>query len=103
MCFLPRPGLVLKSFANARSMSLGFEPGDLLTARIDLPDPTYPRRQNDHAVSHDALVEKIKSIPGVDMLGSSPTNPPLMTGWQTGFYAEGTAGTAARTIARPQR
>ena len=40
LVLLTAAGLVLKSFANARSVRLGFKPTDLLTARLDLPDPT---------------------------------------------------------------
>jgi putative ABC transport system permease protein len=42
LVLLTAAGLVLKSFANARSVPLGFQPNDLWTANIDLPDPTYP-------------------------------------------------------------
>lgn len=88
LVLLTAAGLVLKSFANARSLSLGFKPSGLLTARIDLPDPTYPDAKKILPFTA-ALVEKIKTIPGVTH-SAVAANPPLMTGWQTGFYAEGT-------------
>lgn len=88
LVLLTAAGLVLKSFANARSIPLGFNPEGLLTARIDLPDPTYPNASKIISFT-DVLVEKIKTIPGVTH-SAVTANPPLMTGWQTGFYAEGT-------------
>jgi putative ABC transport system permease protein len=88
LVLLTAAGLVLKSFANARSIPLGFNPEGLLTARIDLPDPTYPDASKINSFT-DVLVEKIKTIPGVTH-SAVTANPPLMTGWQTGFYAEGT-------------
>ena len=88
LVLLTAAGLVLKSFANARSLPLGFKPSGLATARIDLPDPTYPDAKKILPFTA-ALVEKIKTIPGVTH-SALASNPPLMTGWQTGFYAEGT-------------
>ena len=87
LVLLTAAGLVLKSFANARSVGLGFQPNDLLTARIDLPDPTYPDAKKIIPFT-DALVEKLKSLPGVSHFAVT-ADPPLMTGWQTGFFAEG--------------
>ena len=87
LVLLTTAGLVLKSFARVRSIPLGFQPNELVTARIDLPDPSYPNAKAIIPFT-DALVEKIKSIPGVTS-SALCANPPLMTGWQTGFYAEG--------------
>ncbi len=64
LVLLTAAGLVLKSFANARSVALGYEPGGLLTARIDLPDAVYPDAKK-ILPFNAALVEKIKTIPGV--------------------------------------
>ena len=41
LMLLSAAGLVLKSFANARGLGLGFDPHLLLSARVDLPEPTY--------------------------------------------------------------
>ena len=41
LVLLTAAALVLKSFANARALPLGYEPSGLMTARIDLPEPTY--------------------------------------------------------------
>ena len=41
LVLLSAAGLVLKSFANARDPGLGFDPQLLLSARVDLPEPSY--------------------------------------------------------------
>ena len=41
LVLLSTAALVLKSFAHTVSLSLGFEPRQLLTARVDLPSPAY--------------------------------------------------------------
>ena len=41
LILLSSAGLILKSFANARNLGLGFDPHLLLSARVDLPEPTY--------------------------------------------------------------
>ena len=42
--YITAAALVLKSFANARALPLGYEPGGLLTARVDLPVSGSARR-----------------------------------------------------------
>jgi putative ABC transport system permease protein len=88
LVLLSAAGLVLKSFANARALPLGFDPHLLLSARIDLPEPTYSDQKKLVNFS-SALLEKLKALPGVERVALA-VNPPLMTGWQTGFLPEGT-------------
>ena len=45
LVLLSTAGLVLKSFANARSLGLGFDPHLLLSARVDLPSPSLCRSE----------------------------------------------------------
>jgi putative ABC transport system permease protein len=87
LVLLSAAGLVLKSFANARGIGLGFDPHLLLSARVDLPEPTYSD-ETKMANFSAALLEKLSALPGVQnaAIGS---NPPLMTGWQTSFVPEG--------------
>jgi putative ABC transport system permease protein len=87
LVLLSTAGLVLKSFANARSLGLGFDPQLLLSARIDLPSPSY--EDNKKALNFSrALLEKLSVLPGVQNAAVA-SNPPLMTGWQTSFVPEG--------------
>ena len=87
LLLLTTAGLVLKSFAQARSAELGFRAGGLLTARVDLPGTTYPNAAKIIPFA-EALLQKAQGIPGVGRAAVA-ANPPLMMGWQTGFLAEG--------------
>ena len=87
LVLLSAAGLVLKSFANARGLGLGFDPHLLLSARIALPEPTYSDGKKLLNFC-TALQEKLSAVPGVENAAVA-TNPPLMTGWQTSFLPEG--------------
>jgi predicted permease len=87
LVLLSTAGLVLKSFANARNLGLGFDPHLLLSARVDLPSPTYADAKK-LTNFHEALLEKLSVLPGVQNAAIA-SNPPLMTGWQTSFLPEG--------------
>ena len=87
LLLLSAAALVLKSFSKATSLQLGFEPRDLMSAQLFLPSPTYDDHEKLVNFS-DALLEKLRAIPGVKHAAIA-ANPPLMTGWQSGFLAEG--------------
>jgi putative ABC transport system permease protein len=87
LVLLSAAGLVLKSFANARGLGLGFDPHLLLSARVDLPEPTYSDA-NKLLNFSTALWERLSALPGVENVAIA-ANPPLMTGWQTSFVPEG--------------
>ena len=87
LILLSTAGLVMKSFANARNLGLGFDPHLLLSARVDLPEPSYsdPTKLLNFS---EALMAKLSALPGVQNAALA-SNPPLMTGWQTSFLPEG--------------
>ncbi|HYJ07203.1 MAG TPA: ABC transporter permease [Chthoniobacterales bacterium] len=87
LILLSTAGLVMKSFANARNLGLGFDPHLLLSARVDLPEPSYsdPTKLLNFS---EALMAKLSALPGVQNAALA-SNPPLMTGWQTSFAPEG--------------
>ena len=87
LVLLSSAGLVLKSFARVRALSLGFEPQGLLTARIDLPFNIYSDAGKIAPFTH-ALLEKIRALPGVEQAALG-ANPPLLSGWQIPFSKEG--------------
>ncbi len=86
LVLLTSAGLVLKSFARMQSLALGFQPSGLTTARINLPYSSYRGRE---AVGKFAqtIVEKIAALPGVEKAAVGG-NPPLLAGWQVGFYRD---------------
>src|SRR3954464_1938084 len=79
-------GLVLKSFSRLQSLSLGYEPRALFTARFELPWRIYNNRDKIDTFSK-ALLDNVRTIPGVQDAAIS-SNGPLMGGWQAGFWRE---------------
>src|SRR5881397_1818469 len=87
LTLLVAAGLVLKSFSRLQSLSLGYEPRNLFTTRFELPWRIYNDRDKIDMFAK-TLVEKVRALPGVQTAGVS-SNGPLMGGWQTGFWREG--------------
>jgi putative ABC transport system permease protein len=79
--------LVLKSFARAQSLSLGFEPRGLVTANLDLPFRVYttPDKIADFS---EKILEKVRALPSVSDAALN-SSPPLTSRWQTGYLREG--------------
>src|SRR2546430_2687864 len=80
--------LVLKSFSRLQALSLGYEPHGMLTARLEMPWRTYNTRDKIDMFAK-TLLDKVRTLPGVQSVAIS-SNAPLMGGWQTGFWREGT-------------
>ncbi len=74
------------TFSRLQSLSLGYEPRALFTARFELPWRVYNNRDKIDAFAK-ALLDKVGTIPGVQNAAIS-SNGPLMGGWQTGFWRE---------------
>src|SRR5213595_3860113 len=87
LTLLVAAGLVLKSFSRLQSLSLGYEPRALFTARFELPWRAYSSREK-IATFTKALLDRVRALPGIQSAGIG-SNSPLMGGWQTGFYREG--------------
>ncbi|MBA3833449.1 MAG: ABC transporter permease [Chthoniobacterales bacterium] len=87
LVLLSTAALVLQSFAKTMALSLGFEPQQLLTARVDLPSPAYEDEKK-LVVFSNALLGKLHQLPGLEKVALA-ANPPFMTGWQDGFLPEG--------------
>jgi putative ABC transport system permease protein len=79
--------LVLKSFARAQSLSLGFEPRALVTANLDLPFRVYTTHDKIADFS-EKILEKVCVLPGVTDAALN-SSPPLSSRWQTGYLREG--------------
>jgi putative ABC transport system permease protein len=86
LTLLVAAGLVLKSFSRLQSLSLGYEPRALFTARFELPWRKYNDRDK-IGIFAKALLDKVRALPGVQNAAVS-SNGPLMGGWQTGFWRE---------------
>jgi len=86
LTLLVAAGLILKSFSRLQSLSLGYEPRALFTARFELPWQKYNHRENVDIFAKE-LLDKVRALPGVQNAAVS-SNGPLMGGWQTGFWRE---------------
>lgn len=86
LVLLTSAGLVLKSFSHLQSLSLGFQPRELVTARIDLPYAGYQDYQKVLNFSR-TLLDKVSALPGVEKVGIG-ANPPLLATWQVPFIPE---------------
>ncbi|HTY41941.1 MAG TPA: ABC transporter permease [Thermoanaerobaculia bacterium] len=61
--------LLLQSFSRLAHARLGFEPSNVFSFELDLPDAKYPKDE-DAAEFHDRLLEKLRRIPGVQSAAS---------------------------------
>ncbi|MEY2562845.1 MAG: hypothetical protein QOH88_1038 [Verrucomicrobiota bacterium] len=87
LLLLSAAGLVLKSFAKMQSTRLGFDPQEMLTARIELPFTKYtalPPVLN----FTNTLLDEVRKLPGVQSAALSSA-PPMLSGWQINFQPEG--------------
>ena len=67
-------GLMLRSFGKLRAVDPGFVPGGVLTFRLALP---VSRRERPQEVArfHDALLERVRALPGVRAAGATGKLP----------------------------
>jgi predicted permease len=87
LVLLSSAGLVLKSFSRLQNLELGFEPRNLVTARIDLPYYGYKDYQSVINFSK-TLIDKVAAVPGIEKVALG-ANPPLLATWQITFVREG--------------
>ena len=100
LLLLSAAGLVLKSFAKMQSTSLGFEPSDLFTVRIELPYTKYDQLDKTLAFTN-GLLDEVRRLPGVQAAALS-ANPPMLSGWQLNFMPEGAPPTRSQPATRGQ-
>ena len=77
LLLLAGAGLLIKSFFNLRATNPGFDPQRLMTMSITLPRMRYPE-VDQQIRTHDAIMDKISAIPGVESAGGEP----LAAGWE---------------------
>jgi putative ABC transport system permease protein len=68
LLLLAGAGLLIKSFFNLRATNPGFEPERLMTLQLTLPRVRYPEVEQ-QIRAHDAIMEKLAAIPGVESAG----------------------------------
>ena len=81
-------GLFVASLRSVRAVDLGFQPAQVLTLRLELPRGAYadPVKRTQFV---DAVLERVRALPGVDAAGFSSAVPLVWKGGTTGFIQEG--------------
>lgn len=82
-------GLTLKSFWHAQNAPLGFNPHGVVNFEIALPDAKYKKDEQKDAF-WTRLLERVKSIPGVEAAAISANSPFDENEWDSGFHVTGT-------------
>jgi predicted permease len=80
-------GLCLRSLLNAQSIDIGFETSNRLTATIDLSSLGYTEDKG--KVFQDRLIERIKSIPGVESASLASHLPLGTESWGDSVIIDG--------------
>ena len=62
-------GLLIRSFISTQAVNPGFDPSNVITARLSLPKANYKNREA-VSVFCDKLADRLRSLPGVDSVGS---------------------------------
>src|SRR5207237_466211 len=90
--------LMVRSFAHLRAGDLGFDPSDVMTARLILPDPSadasgrtdygYGPPEKKRAL-YDHVLARLRELPGVEAAGATTFLP--LSGWSgvRAFEVEG--------------
>ena len=81
-------GLMLKSFSTLTSIDPGYEPADVLTFRLNLPESQYATGSDRRAV-YDRLREEIGGMPGVRSVGVANVLPLDGARFITSIHVEG--------------
>jgi predicted permease len=87
MVLLVGAGLLLRSFQRILETQPGFRPEHVLTASLSLREPYY-KEDSDIQNFYQRLLERLQSLPGVQIAGAS-SDLPLKAGWNHLFTPEG--------------
>jgi putative ABC transport system permease protein len=81
-------GLLLRSFAELRNVSPGFQPDNVVTMQISLPFARYPDGPAS-ARFFEALLDRVRGMPGAIATGVTSALPLVPGGWGKYFSVEG--------------
>jgi putative ABC transport system permease protein len=84
LTLLTGAGLLLKSFARLQQVDPGFDPANLLTFNLSLPQVRYPSDTTQIAF-FDQVLPAIAGVPGVGGVGGTSVMP-FGGGWTTGSF-----------------
>lgn len=84
-------GLLMKSLAAMRHQDFGFDPDNVLTARIALPHAVYGSDEEIRAF-WDAVESRVRALPGVVAAGSTQSHPLMGSNWGNTIRLAGEEG-----------
>ena len=87
-------GLMVKSFLRLQAVNPGFNPNQLLTMAVSLPRAKYPKSDK-IATFYQQVLEKIKTLPGVQSVGATTGLPIQGGGGSATFFVGGAEHTAS--------
>ncbi len=89
LILLAGAGLTLKSFRRAQDVPLGFDPGNLLTMTIEIPQARYDTPEKT-ATFYTLLLERVSRLPGVVSAAIGNNIPFDDSEWDSSFHLTGT-------------
>ncbi|WP_263416370.1 ADOP family duplicated permease [Terriglobus albidus] len=89
-------GAAMRNFLQAYAAQLGFDPHQVLTLRVNLPDNSFPGWQ-ERVNYYDAVIEKIKTTPEVTAASVSAVGIPPDSNWVQPVQIVGSAPDPSRT------
>jgi predicted permease len=90
--------LLIHSFWNLRNVDAGFDPRGVAAIQVSVPESKYTTADAS-ALFYQQLLDRIRTIPGVESAGAT-TVPPLSGGGPSGMFAlDGQAAAGARMTA----
>ena len=88
LVLLAGAGLLMKSFARLQDVNPGFDPRNVLTANVALPQAKYPSDTQQIAF-FEQLLPRLAAIPGVRAVGATTSVPFAGSGWTRSFTVDG--------------
>src|ERR1700676_2136842 len=73
-------GLLIRSFLRLQEVDTGFRPEGVLTMRVSLPEEKYTKVEQTRTFYRE-LLDRIRRLPGVDVVGGATGLPLSATGW----------------------
>jgi putative ABC transport system permease protein len=80
-------GLMIKSFQQMKSADLGFDPEGLVTMRFNVPNEKYKGAERQRFGQR--LLERVESLPGVESVAVTYSDPFIWYGITRGYSIEG--------------
>ncbi len=81
-------GLMIRSFYRLQQVDPGFNGDQLLTFNVSLPDKKYP--EDPQKINfYEQVADRLRTLPGVEVVGLSSGLPLGNNGWQTSFVVDG--------------